>query len=106
MCSKPGLTEARKNGRCRSPDDIDHRPDLGAGSLRVGFPVRHHFVQIQNRLVVAETNLIKERNITPKLFPNKDLVVSPHRHDEVGSLDHLLGKLSLDTYGWISAFLA
>jgi len=104
--SQAGLTEARKKGRCRGPDDIDHRPHVGAGLLGVGLPIRHYFVQIQNRLVVTETDLIKERNVASKLFPNKDLVVSPHRNDEIGSLDQLLGELSLDVCGWISALLA
>jgi hypothetical protein len=43
-------------------------------------------MQIKNRLIVAETGLIKQGNITPKLFPNEDLVVSPHCNDKVGSL--------------------
>ena len=99
MCRKAGLTEARKKGWCRGPDDIDHRPHVGAGPLRVGLPIRHHFVQIKNRLIVAETDLIKQGNVTSKLFPDEDLVVSPHCNDEVGSLDQLLGKLSLDMSG-------
>ena len=106
MCRKAGLTEARKKGRCRGPDDIDHRPHVGAGPLGVGLPIRYYFVQIKNRLIVAETDLIKQGNVASKLFPNEDLVVSPHRNDEVGSLDQLLGELSLDVCGWISAFLA
>ena len=73
MCRKAGLTEARKKGRCRGPDDIDHRPHVGAGPLRVGLPIRHHFVQIKNRLIVAETDLIKQGNVTSKLFPNEVL---------------------------------
>ena len=95
-CRKTGLTEVRKNGWCCGPDDIDHRAHVGAGSVRVGLPIRHHFVQIQNRRVVAETEMIKQGNVTSKLFPDEDLVISPHRNDEVGSLDQLLGKLSLN----------
>ena len=106
MCRNAGLTEARKKGRCRGPDDIDHRAHVGAGPLKVALPIRHHFVQIKNRLIVAETELIKQGNVESKLFPNEDLVVSPHRNDEVGSLDQLLGELSLDVSGWINAFLA
>jgi hypothetical protein len=63
-------------------------------------------MQIKNRMVVAETNLIKQGNVTSEVFPNEDLVVSPHCNDEVGSLDQLLGELSLDVCGWISALLA
>ena len=106
MCRNPGLTEARKKGRCRGPDDIDHRPHVGARPLRVGLPIRHHFVQIKNRLIVAEADLIKQGNIASKLFPDEDLVVSPHRNDKVGSLDQLLGELSLDVSGGISSLLA
>jgi hypothetical protein len=62
-------------------------------------------MQIQNRLVVAETELVKQGNVSSKLFPNEGLVVSPHRNDEVGSLDQLLGKLSLDVSSCISSFL-
>ena len=105
MCRKAGLTEARKKGRCRVPDDIDHRPHVGARPLRVGLPVRHHFVQIKNRLIVAKTDLMKQGNVTSKLFPDEDLVVSPHRNHKVGSLDQLLGELSLDMSGWISSLL-
>jgi hypothetical protein len=79
-----------EKGRYRGPDDIDHRPHVGAGPLGVGLPIRYHFVQIQNRLIVAETDLIKQGNVASKLFPNEDLVVSPHRNDEVDSLDQLL----------------
>ena len=68
------------------------RRGLGQGRS----PNRHHFVQIQNRRVVAETEMIKQGNVTSKLFPDEDLVISPHRNDEVGSLDQLLGKLSLN----------
>jgi hypothetical protein len=63
-------------------------------------------VQIKNRLIVAETDLIKEWNIVPKLFPNIGLVVSPHRQNEVGSLDQFLGQLSLHMCGRVSALLA
>jgi hypothetical protein len=44
-------------------------------------------MQIENRLIVAKTDLIKQGNVTSKLFPNEDLMVSPHRNDKVGSLD-------------------
>jgi hypothetical protein len=54
---------------------------------------------------VAETDLIKQGNVSSKLFPNEGLVVSPHRNDEVGSLDQLLGELSLDVSGCISSLL-
>ena len=87
MCRKTGLTKARKKGWCRGPDDIDHRPHVGAGSLRVGLPIRHHFVQIKDRMIVSETGLIKQGNVASKLFPNEDLVVSPHCNDKVGSLN-------------------
>ena len=40
--------------------------------------------------------MIKQGNVTSKFFPDEDLVISPHRNDEVGSLDQLLGKLSLN----------
>ena len=55
----------------------------------VGLPIRHHFVQIKNRLIVTETDLIKQRNVAPKLFSNEDLVVAPHCNDEVGTFDRL-----------------
>jgi len=87
MRRKAELTEARKKDWCRGPDDVDHRPHIGARLLRIGLPVRHHFVQIKNRLIVGKTDLIKQGNVTSKLFPNEDLVVSPHRNDKVGSLD-------------------
>jgi hypothetical protein len=106
MYRKACLTEARKKGRCRGPDDIDHRPHVGASPLEVGLPIRHHFVQIQNRLIVTETDLIKQGNGASEVFLNEDLVVLPHRNDEVGGLDQLLGELSLDVCGWISALLA
>ncbi len=54
---------------------------------------------------MAETELIKQGNVSSKLFPNEGLVVSPHRNDEVGSLDQLLGKLSLDVSSCISSLL-
>ena len=101
-----GLTEARKKGWCRGPDDIDHRTHIGAGPLRVSFPIRHRFMQIQNRLVVAETDLIKQRNVSSILFPDEGLVVSPHRNDDVGSLDQFLGKLSLDVTSRINSLFA
>jgi hypothetical protein len=101
-----GLTEARKKGRCRGPDDIDHRPHVGAGPLGVSFPVRYRFMQIQNRLIVAETDLIKQGNVASEVFQNEDLVVSSHRNDEVGSLDQLFGGLSLNVCSWISSLLA
>ena len=104
--AKPGLTEARKKGRCRGPDDIDHRPYIGARPLRVGLPVRNHFVQIKNRLIVVKTDLIKQRNITSKMLPNEDLVVSSHCNDKISSLDQLLGELSWDMSGRISSLLA
>jgi hypothetical protein len=63
-------------------------------------------MQIKNRMVVAETDLIKQGNVASEVFQNEDLVVSSHRNDEVGSLDQLLGELSLDVCGWISALLA
>ena len=53
-------------------------------------------MQIQNRLVEAKTDLIKQGNGLSILFPDERLVVSPHRNDEVGGLDQLLGKLPLD----------
>ena len=106
MCHKAGLTEARKKSRCRGPDDIDHRPHVGAGPLRVGLPIRHHFMQIKNRLIVAKTDLIKQRDIMSKLFPNEDLVVSSHCNDKISSLDQLLGELSWDVSGRISSLLA
>ena len=98
--------EARKNGWCRGPDGIDHRPHIGTSPLRVCLPIRHDFVQIQNRLVEAETDLIKQRNLASKLFPDEDLVVSPHCHNEVGRLDQLFGELSLDVTGRISTLFA
>ena len=79
---------------------------MGAGPLKVGLPIRHHFVQIKNRLVVAETDLIKQRNVTSKLFPDKDLVISPHCNDEIGSVDEFLGELSLNMRGGIDALLS
>jgi hypothetical protein len=63
-------------------------------------------MQIQNRLIVTETDLIKQGNVASEVFQNEDLVVSPHRNDEVGSLDQLLGELPLNVCGWISALLA
>lgn len=62
-------------------------------------------MHIQNRLVVAETELIKQGHVSSKLFPNEGLVVSPHCNDEVGSLDQLLGKLSLNVSGYIRSLL-
>ena len=104
--SQKGLTHARKKGWCRSPDDIDHRAHVGGSPLMVGFPIRYHFVQIKNRLIVAKTDLIKQRNVAPKLFPNEELVVSPHRDDKVGPFDQFPGQLSRNVCGEISAFLA
>ena len=69
----------------------------------VGLPIRYRFVQIKNRLIVAETDLIKQGNVQFKLFPDKELVVSPHRNDEVGSLNQFLGQLPWDVCGGISA---
>lgn len=60
-------------------------------------------MQIQNRLVVAKTDLIKQGNVVSILFPDERLVVSPHRNDEVGGLDQFLGKLSLDVTSRISS---
>jgi hypothetical protein len=62
-------------------------------------------VQIKNRLIVAKTDLIKQRNVAPKLFPNEELMVSPHRNNEVGTFDQFLGQLSWDVCGEIRAFL-
>lgn len=98
--------EARKNCRRRDPNLIHHGPDIGAGLLGISRPFRHHFVEIQNRPVLAQADLIKEGRFTPEPFLNVILVVSSHRHDEVGSLDQLPGQLSLDMGGWISAPLA
>ena len=103
MCRKAGLTEARKKGRCRGPDGIDRRAHVGAGPLMIGLPIRYRFVQIKNRLVMPETDLIKQRYVTSKLFSDKDLVVSPHRNDEVGSLNQFLGLLPWDVCGGIRA---
>ncbi len=86
MCRKAGLTETREKGRYRGPDDIDHRP--------------HRFVQIQNLLVVAKTGRIKQANVT-----SKSLVSHP-RNDQIGSLDQLLGELSLDVCDRIGSLLA
>lgn len=69
----------------------------------VGLPIRYGFVQIKNRLVVAETDLIKQGNVQFKLFPDEELVVSPHRNNKVGSLDQFLGKLPRDVCAGISA---
>ena len=71
----------------------------------VGLPIRHHFVQIKNRLIVTETDLIEKRNFAPKLFSNEELVVSPHCNDEVGTFDQFSGQLSRDMCGEISTFL-
>ncbi len=60
-------------------------------------------MQIQNRLVVAKTDLIKQGNVLSIFFPDVCLVVSSHRNDEVGGRDQLLGKLSLDVTGRISS---
>ncbi|HXT66686.1 MAG TPA: hypothetical protein VN657_07830 [Nitrospiraceae bacterium] len=60
----------------------------------VGLPIGHHFMQIKNRLIVTETDLIKQRNATPKLFLNEALMVSPHCNDEVGTFDQFPGQLS------------
>ena len=35
MRRKKGLTEARKKGWCRSPDDIDHRAHVGGSPFMV-----------------------------------------------------------------------
>jgi len=35
MCRNAGLTEARKKSWCSGPDDIDHRPHVGAGPLTI-----------------------------------------------------------------------
>ena len=83
MCRKDGLTEARKKGRRHCPDDIDHRAHVGAGLRRIAFPIRQDFVQIKNRLILAETDLSKQGNITSVSFPNEGLVVSPHRNNKV-----------------------
>ena len=99
------LTQTGDKGRYRSPDGIDHRPHVSSGSLAVGLPIRYHFVHIKNRLIVTETDLIKQRNVAAKLFPNEDLVVSPHRNDEVGSPNEISGELSLDVCGGISSLL-
>ena len=40
--------------------------------------------------------MIKQGNVTSKLFPDEDLVISPHRNDEVGGLDQLLGKVVVE----------
>jgi len=63
-------------------------------------------MQIKNRMVVAETDLIKQGNVASEVFQNEDLVVSSHRNDKVGSLDQFLGELSLDVFSWISSLLA
>ena len=39
---------------------------------------------------MAETDLIKQGNVASEVFPNEDLVVSPHCNDKVGSLDQFL----------------
>jgi len=44
-------------------------------------------MQIKDRMIVSETGLIKQGNVASKLFPNEDLVVSPHCNDKVGSLN-------------------
>ena len=62
-------------------------------------------MQIKDRMIVAETDLIEQGNVSSKLFPNEGLVVSPHCNDEVGSLDQLLGKLSLNVSGYIRSLL-
>ena len=50
--------------------------------------------------------MMEKWNVSSKSFPDEDLVVSPHCHDEVGSFDQLSGELPLDVTGRISAFLA
>jgi hypothetical protein len=105
LCHKNWLTKARKKGWCRGPDDIDHRAHIGGSPLMVGLPIRYRFVQIKNRLIVTETDLIKQRHVAPKLFPNEEPVVSPHRNDEVGTFDQFPGQLSWDMCGEIRAFL-
>src|SRR4029077_2282608 len=85
-CRKAWLPEARKKGWCCGPDAINYRTYIGAGPLRVSFPIRYRFMQIKNRMVVTETDLIKQGNVASKLFPNEDLVVSPHCNDKIGSL--------------------
>src|SRR5215831_10643915 len=106
MCRNVELTKVGEKGRCRGPDDINHRPHVSPGLLGVGLPIRYRFVQIKNRLIVAEADLIKQGSVASKLFPNEDLVVSPHCNDKIGSVDQLLGELPLDMTGWISSLLA
>ena len=60
-------------------------------------------MQIQNRLVVAKTDLIKQGNVLFIFFPDKRLVVSSHCNDEVGGRDQFLGKLSLDVTSRINS---
>jgi hypothetical protein len=55
---------------------------------------------------MTKTDLIKQGSVASKFFPDEDLVVSPHRNNEVGSLDQLLGELSWDMSAWISTLLA
>src|SRR5580765_8123725 len=106
MCCNIALMETGKKGRCRGPDDINHRPHVSPSSLRVGLPIRYRFVHVKNRLIVAEADLIKQGNVSSKLFPNEDLVVSPHCNHKIGRVDQLLGELPLDMTGRISSLLA
>lgn len=100
------LPQAREQRWCRGPNHIDHGPHIGARPFRITLPLRYDFMQIKDWLVVPETDLIKERNIAPELFPNIGLVVSPHRENEVGSLDQLLSELSLHMCRGISTLLS
>ena len=85
-----------KKGWYRGPDDIDHRARVGMSLVRVGLPIRYHFVQIKNRLIVIDTDLVEQGNVASELFPDEGLVVSPQSNDEVGTIDQFLCQLSWD----------
>ena len=78
------------------PDRIDHGPDVSPSQSEVFLPVRHHFMYVQDRLIPLTAELVEERNISPILFSQKLLVITPHGNHEIRRFDHLAGYLTLD----------
>jgi len=78
------------------PNVINERLDVPAGAIRIVLPIREGFVQIENRFVFVESNLVEQDSMAAELLSDPFPVVEPHRDDQVDSIEQVMRQFSLN----------
>lgn len=85
---------------------IDDRLDIFSCLDDIPFPIREGFVEVEDRFVFAEGDLIKKGDMQSELGLKELAMTQAHGDDEITSLNHFLCQCSRNMGRWVGAFEA